>query len=54
MNAFYALIVGNVTIAAVAGKFFVPTLIGNIIGGVTFVSAINYAQVRPDRQKNAD
>ena len=54
VNAFYALIVGNVTIAAVAGKFFVPTLIGNIIGGVTFVSAINYAQVRPDRQKNVD
>lgn len=26
-------------------KFFIPTLIGNIIGGVSLVAALNYAQV---------
>jgi formate/nitrite transporter FocA (FNT family) len=30
--------------------FFVPTLLGNTIGGVTFVAAINYAQVASDNQ----
>jgi len=51
VNAFYALLVGNVSIADVAGRFFVPALLGNIIGGMTFVSVVNYAQVRPDRNK---
>ena len=51
VNAFYALMVGNVSIAVVAGKFFGPALVGNIIGGVTFVSVVNYAQVRPDKNK---
>ncbi|MFZ0485031.1 MAG: formate/nitrite transporter family protein [Desulfobacterales bacterium] len=46
VNAFYALVVGGVSITAVASKFFVPALLGNIVGGVTFVSTINYAQVR--------
>ena len=46
VNAFYALVVGGVSITAVGSKFFVPALLGNIVGGVTFVSIINYAQVR--------
>src|SRR5215218_3924965 len=29
----------------VIGKFIVPTLLGNIIGGVTLVAALNHAQV---------
>jgi formate/nitrite transporter FocA (FNT family) len=28
-----------------AGGYFIPTLIGNIIGGVALVSALNHAQV---------
>ena len=31
--------------ATVLGEFCVPTLIGNIIGGVTLVAALNHAQV---------
>ena len=31
--------------AEVLGRFIVPTLIGNIIGGVTLVAALNHAQV---------
>jgi formate/nitrite transporter FocA (FNT family) len=30
------------------GNFFLPTLVGNIIGGVAFVAALNYAQVSRD------
>lgn len=46
--AFYALVTDTTTLAAALGSFFAPTLIGNIIGGVAFVAALNYAQVSPD------
>jgi formate-nitrite transporter family protein len=42
---FYALLTGATTAEVAAGEFFVPTLIGNTIGGVALVAAINYAQV---------
>ena len=31
-----------------AWKFFVPTLIGNVIGGVTLVAVLNYGQVQSE------
>lgn len=49
VNAFYTLINGDVSVSLFCLNFFIPALLGNIIGGVTFVSAVNYAQVRPDR-----
>jgi formate/nitrite transporter FocA (FNT family) len=49
VNAFYALVVGNVSMTAVGIKFLAPALLGNTVGGVTFVSIINYAQVRTDK-----
>lgn len=47
---FYALLTGATTPAVAVGQFFIPTLIGNTIGGVALVAAINYAQVyaQPD------
>ena len=30
------------------GKFFVPVLLGNVIGGVALVAAFNYGQVAPE------
>lgn len=42
---FYALAAGGATPGAAMGSFFMPTLIGNIIGGVAFVAVLNYAQV---------
>lgn len=44
---FYALATETVTLPAALGGFFLPTLLGNIIGGVAFVAALNYAQVSP-------
>ena len=42
---FYALAAGNATPGTAIGSFFMPTLIGNVIGGVAFVALLNYAQV---------
>ena len=44
---FYALLIGTTSPSIAFGQFFIPTLIGNTIGGVAMVSAINYAQVYP-------
>lgn len=41
----YALASGTTSLGAALGQFFIPTLLGNIIGGVGFVAALNYAQV---------
>jgi formate-nitrite transporter family protein len=31
--------------------FFLPTLVGNVLGGTLLVAALNHAQVAPDRQR---
>jgi formate/nitrite transporter FocA (FNT family) len=47
VSAFYVMIAGASSMVELVGHFFIPTLIGNIVGGVAFVAAINYAQVNP-------
>jgi formate-nitrite transporter family protein len=42
---FYLLITGAETWGGYISKFFVPTLIGNIIGGVSLVAFLGHAQV---------
>jgi formate/nitrite transporter FocA (FNT family) len=49
VNAFYTLMAGKASLAAFVWHFFVPALLGNIVGGVAFVAAVNHAQVIPDR-----
>lgn len=46
-EVFYALLIGATSPGVAIGQFFLPTLIGNAIGGVALVAAINYAQVYP-------
>jgi formate/nitrite transporter FocA (FNT family) len=48
VNAFYVLMAGDASPALFVGRFLVPTLLGNIFGGVAFVAAINHAQVDPE------
>lgn len=43
--ALYAVFIGMHTVGEFFTAFFVPTLLGNIVGGVALVAAINYAQV---------
>jgi len=49
VNAFYILMMGGASFSAFLLRFFIPTLLGNIIGGVAFVAALNHAQVSPER-----
>jgi formate/nitrite transporter FocA (FNT family) len=49
VNAFFTLLAGAASVADFLLRFLIPTLLGNIVGGVAFVAAINHAQVSPDR-----
>lgn len=41
----FAVVQGSVGVGAWLGRWFMPTLAGNIVGGVGLVSAVNHAQV---------
>lgn len=45
VEAFYAAVVGSVSWSHCLAAYMLPTLIGNILGGVTLVAALNHAQV---------
>jgi len=42
--------IGEATVYEFVIGFFVPTLLGNVLGGVTLVAALNYGQVVPEIQ----
>ena len=55
--ALYAVFEGSHTIGQYVTDFFVPTLIGNMFGGILMVAVVNYAQVAysgQDNDKNSD
>ncbi|HEX6559843.1 MAG TPA: formate/nitrite transporter family protein [Longimicrobiales bacterium] len=45
VEVFYPMWEGALPLGRVLGNYMVPTLIGNVIGGVSIVAALNYAQV---------
>jgi formate/nitrite transporter FocA (FNT family) len=45
VQTFFSAIAGEAAWSSVFGSYLVPTFIGNIIGGVALVAAINHAQV---------
>ncbi len=45
VEAFLLLLDGSVGIAAVAGHFMVPVLLGNMVGGTALFAMLSYAQV---------
>ncbi len=45
VDAFYLVNLGKLTWLACIRSYINPTLIGNIIGGVSLVAVLNYAQV---------
>ncbi len=45
VDTFYLVVLGEKTWGEYLGKFMLATLIGNIIGGVALVAALNHAQV---------
>jgi formate/nitrite transporter FocA (FNT family) len=48
VDGLYAVFSGDATVADFLGRFFAPTLLGNIFGGVVIVSLLGFAQVKPD------
>jgi formate/nitrite transporter FocA (FNT family) len=48
----YAVERGVATWSQFAWRFFAPTLLGNIVGGVALVAALNYGQVAPEISSN--
>jgi formate/nitrite transporter FocA (FNT family) len=45
IDTFYLVAAGQATWGEYFGDFALPTLIGNVLGGVTLVAAVNHAQV---------
>jgi formate/nitrite transporter FocA (FNT family) len=48
IDAAFAVQFAGVPLADFLWRFFVPTLLGNIVGGVALVAALNYGQVAPE------
>lgn len=51
VDGFYGVLAQQITLSGFAFKFFIPTFLGNIIGGVALVAAINYAQISYEHKK---
>jgi formate/nitrite transporter FocA (FNT family) len=49
VEVFHLAIIGAASVPDVLARFIVPALIGNTIGGVTLVAALNHAQVATNR-----
>ncbi len=47
VEAAYAVATGDASMSDYALRFFAPTLLGNVIGGVALVAGLNYGQVAP-------
>jgi formate/nitrite transporter FocA (FNT family) len=45
VDAFYLAVTGELSWATGVPGYLVPTLIGNVAGGVSLVAALNHAQV---------
>lgn len=53
VDSLYGLITQQISFHEFTIHFFIPTLFGNIIGGVALVAAINYAQIRYEQIKSS-
>ncbi len=50
VDASFLFLTGQASAADYLWRFFTPTLLGNIVGGVTLVAALNYGQVASEVQ----
>lgn len=50
VDSLYGVLAQQITFWSFLSEFFVPTLLGNIVGGVALVAAVNYAQVIYEHQ----
>jgi formate/nitrite transporter FocA (FNT family) len=54
VEVLYSVGVGTLTWLTFLVGFFLPTLLGNCIGGVSLVAALNYAQVSAGSHKQKE
>jgi formate/nitrite transporter FocA (FNT family) len=52
VDAFYLVATGAATFGDYMSRFFLPTLLGNVTGGVALVAVLNYGQVAPEIEKD--
>lgn len=50
VEGLYVVTTGGATWSAFLGTFLLPTVLGNILGGVALVAALNYGQVAPPHE----
>jgi formate/nitrite transporter FocA (FNT family) len=48
VDSAYAVLTGGASLGEYLGKFLAPTLLGNILGGVSLVALLNHAAIRAD------
>ncbi len=54
VEAFYLVVTGAASMGEYGGKFFLPTLLGNVFGGTTLVAVLNYGQVAPEVEETRE
>jgi formate/nitrite transporter FocA (FNT family) len=52
VETLYLVTTGGAGWGAYFGRFMLPTLLGNTLGGVTLVAALNFGQVAPEKDKS--
>lgn len=52
VDCIYLVFSGNATWGDFALRFFLPTLLGNMLGGIALVAVLNYGQVAPEVESN--
>lgn len=51
VDGFYGVLADQISLYDFIFRFFIPTLLGNIVGGVALVAAVNYAQINYEHKK---
>ncbi|WP_336485599.1 formate/nitrite transporter family protein [Methylobacterium nigriterrae] len=54
VEAFFLVANGTATLAEYGTKFFLPTLVGNVFGGVALVAVLNFGQVAPEVEEHRE
>lgn len=54
VEGFYLVVTGAASLNDYVFRFFLPTLAGNLFGGVTLVAVLNYGQVAPEVEETRE
>jgi formate/nitrite transporter FocA (FNT family) len=54
VDCFFLVEAGQATWREFASSFFIPTLVGNVVGGVSLVAVLNYGQVAQETESSSN